>query len=103
MQSTESSVCSIVKAFTSGLDIFKKIRARKQHDATHSSPKGGAQHNKTSPKQRKQSSDSGDELRLSKSLRRGSADVQKAYEEHIRHGGPRFASGDGKCFLYIVP
>lgn len=84
MQRTDSCVGSLISAFTSGLDVFKKLRERKREKK---SKKARAQ---TPALQEK----SGEELRLSKSLRRGTADIQGEYEKHYRGYGEQFAVGD---------
>lgn len=86
MQRTDSCVVSLIAAFTSGLDVFKKLRERKREKK---SKKARAQ---TLALQGK----SGEELVLSKSLRRGSADIHGEYEKHYRGYGERFAVGDRK-------
>ena len=84
MQRTDSCVFSLVTAFTSGLDVFKKFRGRK--------------HKKKSKRAQVQAAASlektGEELRLSKSLRRGTADIRGEYEKHYSGYGERFAVGD---------
>lgn len=84
MQRTDSCVGSLVAAFTSGLDVFKKLRERKREKKNK---RAKAQ---TPALQEK----SGEELRLSKSLRKGSADIHGEYKKHYRGYGERFAVGD---------
>ncbi|KAF2100164.1 hypothetical protein NA57DRAFT_75665 [Rhizodiscina lignyota] len=97
MQSTESSVCSIIAAFTSGLDVFKKLRERRRqrqqgYGKLSSNRSNCGKHARQQGPVKGEKS--GDELQLSKSLRRGSTDVQKVYEEHARKGGQRYIAGD---------
>jgi len=84
MQRTDSCVFSLVTAFTSGLDVFKKFRGRK-----HKKKSKRAQAHAAASSEK-----TGEELRLSKSLRRGTADIQGEYEKHYRGYGERFAVGD---------
>lgn len=94
MESTESSVSSIVAAFSNGLNVFKRLRkCRQGHKVAPN--RASCKHSRSTAEQ-KRDQISGEELRLSKSLRRGSADVQKAYEANLRRGGTRYAAGDGK-------
>ena len=85
MATTDSSVLSIVSAFTRCLDNFKNLREKKR--------KKRKQHRTSSR------DNSGDELRLSKSLRQGPVDVQREYERHYRSNGDRYAIGDRKCLI----
>lgn len=99
MQSTESSVSSIIVAFTSGLDVFKKLRERRRpRQCGHGKPfsKRGNCCKHSRHQGHTNGEKNGDELRLSKSLRRGSMDVQKVYEQHVSKRGARYAAGDGK-------
>lgn len=84
MQRTDNCVSSLVAAFTSGLDVFKKARERKREKKSkHTRAQTPALQEK-----------SGEELILSKSLRRGGADIRGEYEKHYRGYGERFAVGD---------
>jgi len=83
MSSTDASVCSIIAAFTSGLDVFKKFREKRQRK-------------KVRQTKHRSSSKSDEETQLSRSLQRGSRDVQAAYIDNYRGLGPRYAVGDGK-------
>lgn len=80
MATTDSSVLSIISAFTKSLDIFKDLREKRRKRK----------------QRRKSPENSGDELRLSKSLRQGPVDVQREYERHYRSNGDRYAIGDCK-------
>lgn len=76
------SIFSIIAAFTSGLDVFKKVRDRR-----------GKQKSKKGAKADKKS---GEELKLSQSLRQGPRDIQHEYDRSYAALGERFAKGDGK-------
>ncbi|KAJ9647361.1 hypothetical protein H2199_002350 [Coniosporium tulheliwenetii] len=75
------SVLSIIAAFTSGLDIFKKLAERRR------SRKSKSAH----PRPVQQSHE---ELQLGNSLRRGPIDIQREYERNVAGAGWRFAQGD---------
>jgi hypothetical protein len=79
---TDSSVLSIISAFTRSLDIFKNLRERRKK----------RKHGKNS--RLSDADHSSDELRLSKSLRQGPVEIQKEYERHYRSNGDRYAIGD---------
>jgi len=84
MQRTDSCVFSLIDAFTSGLDVFRKFRGRKhEKKSKRARVLGVVSREKT-----------GEELRLSKSLRRGTSDIQGEYEKHYKGYGERFAAGD---------
>lgn len=80
---TTDSVLHIVQAFTRSLDILRE-RRRKKKSAKISRGKAGL------------GDSSGDELRLSKSLRQGPVDIQREYERHYKDKGDSYAIGDGK-------
>jgi len=84
MQTTDSCVVSLIAAFSSGLDVFKKLRERRRDKR-----KTRRSRTRKAPQEK-----SGDELQLSKSLRRGPVDIQNEYERHYRAKGERFAVGD---------
>ena len=84
MQTTNSCVVSLIDAFASGLEVFKKVRERRR--GTRKTRRGRAQ---TALQEK-----SGDELRLSRSLRKGPVDIQNEYERHYRVKGERYAVGD---------
>ncbi|KAF2717259.1 hypothetical protein K431DRAFT_288708 [Polychaeton citri CBS 116435] len=73
-----SSVLSIVASFTSGLDIFKRLRERRRR------------------RKRTKASDKidEDELRLSKSLRQGPEDIGREYQRSTYRVGEQFGIGD---------
>jgi hypothetical protein len=84
MATTDSSVLSIVSAFTRSLDIFKSLRERrKKRKQGKTSRAPGVDH-------------SSDEFRLSKSLRQGPVEIQKEYERQYRRIGDPYAIGDRK-------
>lgn len=71
---------SIVASFSSGLDVFKKLRE------TRKRRKGVKGNNKAEEE---------DEARLSKSLRRGPEDIGREYQHNLQNVGDMFAVGDG--------
>ncbi|TKA74375.1 hypothetical protein B0A49_02210 [Cryomyces minteri] len=72
------SVFSIIAAFTSGLDVFKKLQTK----------------GKRKRKSEDVHLDREAELQLSNSLRKGPSDIRKEYERDVRDLGERFAAGD---------
>lgn len=72
-QTTDSSVFALISAFTSGLDVFKKLK-----------------------KKRKRKGDPVDteEARLSLSLKRGPTDIQQEYSKNYSIQGERYREGD---------
>ncbi|KAF1988233.1 hypothetical protein K402DRAFT_462124 [Aulographum hederae CBS 113979] len=90
---TSSSVCSLIAAFTNGLNIFKKFQSQSQKCKK-----------KRGSKDASQSADSASETaeqKLTKSLHRGSVDVQKVYEQNYRAGGEKYAQGDAIATLSL--
>lgn len=79
------SVLAIVAAFTSGLDVFKRLRERRRRRKSSKRP------HRATPAQIEPS---GDELRLSNSLRQSPVDIQRHYETNYAAAGERFAQGD---------
>jgi hypothetical protein len=79
-----SCVSNLVQAFANSLDVFKRLRERRQKrkDRKHQSS--------NQPEVA-----SGDELQLSNALRRSPQDIQNCYEQHYGRAGERFAKGDG--------
>ncbi|KAK5126258.1 hypothetical protein LTR85_010493 [Meristemomyces frigidus] len=73
-----SCVLSIVASFSSGLDVFKKLRERRRR------------------KRRSKSGEKGDEdeLCLTKSLRQGPEDIGREYQRSVQAAGDYFAVGD---------
>lgn len=84
------SVLAIVAAFTSGLDVFKRLRERRRRRKSSKRP------HRATPAQIEPS---GDELRLSNSLRQSPVDIQRHYESNYAAAGERFAQGDGKTLV----
>lgn len=79
--SVSSSILTIITSFSNGLEVLQKLKDSKR--------KGTAR-----DKGSKRSQD--DELRLSRSLRRGMNDIGREYHEaSTRCDGERFAIGDG--------
>lgn len=81
MSTTNASVLSIIAAFTSGIDVFKKLSKRR-----HKKPCKGA--NSQANEQNRE------ELQLSRSLRRGPVDIQWKHERHVQGAGQLYAVGD---------
>jgi hypothetical protein len=84
-------VSQLIRAFTDGLDIFKRLRERRRKRKS------------TKKSREKQTSDKDDgaELKLSESLRRGPRDIQERYEKCYGEKGERFARGDGECYPHF--
>lgn len=87
MQTTNSYIISLIAAFNDGLDVFKKLRKRRR----------GKRKARRAKTQTALQEKGGDELRLSRSLRKGPVDIQNEYERHYRAKGERFAVGDCIC------
>ncbi|EKG10492.1 hypothetical protein MPH_12350 [Macrophomina phaseolina MS6] len=79
------SVLAIVAAFTSGLDVFKRLRERRRRRKSAKKP------HRATPAHVEPS---GDELQLSNSLRQSPVDIQRHYESNYAAVGERFAQGD---------
>ena len=78
-----SCVLSIVGSFSNGLDVFKKLKEKR---ARRKKPK-------------KSDVVDGEEMRLSRSLRRGLEDIGREYQNNFFTVGDQFAVGDGKQHL----
>jgi len=79
-----SCVMSIVASFSSGLDVFKKLRdTRKRRRRVKAGDKAGDK------------AEEENEIRLSKSLRRGPEDIGREYQRNLQNAGDEFAVGDG--------
>jgi hypothetical protein len=85
MQTTDSSVSSLIITFTRSLDYFKNLRERRKK--------------KTSKVSKKKEALRGDELKLSMSLRQGPVEIQREYERNYRANGDRYAVGDRECYI----
>lgn len=71
---------SIVASFSSGLDVFKELRdTRKRRRRVKAGDKAEEEN----------------EIRLSKSLRRGPEDIGREYQRNLQNAGDEFAVGDG--------
>jgi hypothetical protein len=90
METTDRSVFGIISVFRESLQEFKNYKERKrklQKDSNHGRYK---------VLKGKDESSSGNELKLSNSLRQGALDVQREYDRHFRTLGDRYAVGDGE-------
>ncbi|TID14068.1 hypothetical protein E6O75_ATG07300 [Venturia nashicola] len=81
MQTTDSSVSSLIITFTRSLDYFKNLREERKKK-------------KTLKVNKKKEALRGDELRLSMSLRQGPVEIQREYERNYRANGDQYAVGD---------
>ncbi|KAF1810582.1 hypothetical protein P152DRAFT_89667 [Eremomyces bilateralis CBS 781.70] len=81
MASTDSSVLSIIAAFTNGLDILKRVRLRRRRK-------------KSKATEKRDNELGGEELKLQKSLQEGPVHVYEAYDRNRRRSGLRYAQGD---------
>lgn len=81
MQTTDSSVSSLIITFTRSLDYFKNLREQRRKK-------------KTIKVSKKKEALRGDELKLSMSLRQGPVEIQREYERNYRTNGDRYAVGD---------
>jgi len=88
MQTTDSSVSSLIITFTRSLDYFKNLREKRRKKKT----------NKVS---KKKEALKGDELKLSMSLRQGPVEIQREYERNYRANGDRYAVGD-RMSIYSI-
>jgi len=79
MEATDHSVFSIITAFTSGLDVFKKLKERRKLKKSKANQ----------AIQRK-------ERDLERSLRRGQVEIHDEYNRHAQVAGQKFVHGDGK-------
>lgn len=82
--SVSSIVGSIVSAFDSGMDVFRRLRTRKQ----------GSRPRRTSRKNTRDHDDE-EELHLLRSLQAGSCEIMTEYDRSTRRFGQRFERGDG--------
>ncbi|KAK8226204.1 hypothetical protein HDK90DRAFT_79362 [Phyllosticta capitalensis] len=84
----EASVFAIITAFTSGLDVFRKLRERRGRRKKTRKAHCSRPHSTTALDL------SDDELQLSNSLQRGPVEIQDRYQLNRRHAGEPFAQGD---------
>lgn len=89
MDTTDRSVSGIIAAFRTSLDEFKSYRERRRKVK-----KSTGQKNKALGKKEEEVVRSGDESKLSHSLRQGAVDVQREYEKNFRVLGDQYAVGD---------
>lgn len=85
-QEVASCVSNLVKAFSDGLNVFKKLRERRRKRKARK---------ETQPPETANS----DEKQLSKSLRRGPEELAEIYDACYLQTGRSFAKGDGKLHL----
>jgi hypothetical protein len=69
---------SIIASFSSGLDVFKKLKETKRR-----------------PKRSRNGSVDEEEVKLTKSLRQGPEDIGREYRNNVQMVGNSFAVGDG--------
>jgi hypothetical protein len=81
-----SCVLSIVGSFSNGLDVFKKLKEKRARRR----------------KSKKTDPVDGEEVRLSRSLRRGQEDIGREYQNNVFTVGDQFAVGDGKDTLTLI-
>ena len=87
-QATVSNcVLSIVASFSSGVDVLRARRRSSQRRGPANGAGTGAEDQ--------------DEVRLSRSLRRGPEDITREYRKSLLSVGDRFAVGDGMKPLLI--
>ena len=82
-----SCVLSIVGSFSSGLDVFKKLRDKRKRKK------------KSSKRDLRMEQE---ETRLSRSLRQGPEDIGREYARSVCRVGEGFAVGDGMWYLSVV-
>ncbi|KAK7519940.1 hypothetical protein IWZ03DRAFT_404697 [Phyllosticta citriasiana] len=93
----EASVFAITTAFTSGLDVFRKLRERRARRK-----KTRKAHGRRSHAIAAQEHVSDDESQLAKSLQRGPVEIQDRYELNRSHAGERFARGDATAHASLT-
>lgn len=81
----QGCVYSIVTAFTSGLDVLKKLREKRKQKKS-----------RTKSDKEKELRRMSDELELHNSLSRGPIDISREYERSVGYSGGQFARGDGE-------
>ena len=91
---TASCVLDLIQSFTNGLNIFKRLRARRRK-------------RKDAKLKDKLDTLSSAELQLSNSLKRGTTEIQERYDIHYCKAGDRYAKGDGelprRLILMVLP
>lgn len=80
--SVSSCVLSIIASFSSGLNVIKRLREKQKRKH-----------------KRKASGD--EELRLSRSLRKGPEDIGWEYQTFSQRMGDQYAVGDGMPSIYL--
>lgn len=78
-----SCVLSIVGSFSSGLDVFKKLREKRERKHSYR-------------RRRCDERAEEEELKLSRSLRQGPEDIGREYAKSVYAVGDGFAIGDGR-------
>ena len=82
-----SCVLSILGSFSSGLDVFKKLREKRGRRR----------------RARKNETIEDDEQRLSRSLRQGPEDIGREYQRNLYAAGHDFEIGDGEYeYAYLI-
>jgi hypothetical protein len=79
-QTTDSSVFALIGAFTSGLDVLKKLK-KKRRKSTETKVED-------------------DEIRLRRSLQKGPIDLHQEYNQNYTRYGDRYREGDCKKFPF---
>src|ERR1700761_7704810 len=82
-QTTDSSIFAIIAAFASGLDVVKKLKKRRKKS------------------QDKAARLDDEEIRLSRSLQKGSIDIRQEYARNHALFGDRYREGD--CMSFHIP
>lgn len=86
-----SIVASIVAAFDSGMDVFKRLQSERKESKLR----------RASKKNTRDREDE-EEQHLCRSLQRGPSDIMTEYERNTRRFGERFERGDGKPVHFSV-
>lgn len=73
-QSTDTSLFALIGAFSSGLDVFKKLKKRRRKQV--------------------QQQPEDEELRLRRSLQKGPLDLQSEYNRNYAVQGDKYREGD---------
>lgn len=83
-----SCVLEILSSFSNGLDVFRKLRERR---------------NRKKRSARKEDVVDEREMRLTRSLRQGPEDISREYQRSMYGAGDQFAVGDGKMNILSQP